>query len=161
MHLLRACVFMAASCLSSSFRPASVRVLRAQRTPLATYSRVVDSDAEAFERITLARRATKHFERRAVPDEILKKVNYGTVRQILPLGPATQRYRTHFSTRRIPLEWFKCLRLRELILFVAPYWNTTASRFSRRDRAKPFHPYQLAACRRSVFFTKYQEPGSC
>ncbi|CAM9860003.1 unnamed protein product [Pylaiella littoralis] len=35
---------------------------------------VVDGDAEAFERITLARRATKHFDRRAVPDDVLKKV---------------------------------------------------------------------------------------
>ncbi|CAN0403000.1 unnamed protein product, partial [Ectocarpus fasciculatus] len=34
-----------------------------------------DSDAEAFERVTLARRSTQHFDRRRpVPDDVLKKV---------------------------------------------------------------------------------------
>ena len=77
MRLLRICTFLAVSGFSSSFKPNVIRATRpaAPKALLATTTpAVVDSDAEAFERITLARRATKHFERRAVPDELLKKV---------------------------------------------------------------------------------------
>lgn len=66
--------------LSAAFLPAAV-LPQAARTAAAgsaalraTTPTVVEGDAEAFERITLARRATKHFDRRAVPDDVLKKV---------------------------------------------------------------------------------------
>lgn len=49
---------------------------------LAMTTKVADSDADAFQRITLARRATKHFEQRAVPDEILKKVSCARLRDL-------------------------------------------------------------------------------
>lgn len=76
MRLLRACImFLAISGFSSSFKPAFIKATRPVSKALqATTTPVIDSDAEAFERITLARRSTKHFERRAVPDELLKKV---------------------------------------------------------------------------------------
>eukprot|EP00752_Nemacystus_decipiens_P012639 g11194.t1 len=78
MHLLRAGVFLSLSGISTSFLPAAVQPPAGMRTATprlkATSPTVVDSDAEAFERITLARRATKHFDRRAVPEDVLKKV---------------------------------------------------------------------------------------
>ena len=68
-------MLLAISGFSSSFKPACIIATRSVSKALqATTTPVVDSDAEAFERITLARRSTKHFERRAVPDELLKKV---------------------------------------------------------------------------------------
>lgn len=76
MRLLRASVLLGVSGLASSFRTAAVKgPTSAPKALLAVTPTVADSDAEAFKRITLARRATKHFERRAVPDEVLKKVS--------------------------------------------------------------------------------------
>lgn len=64
--------------VSTSFLPAAVQApsstRAAPRRLQATTPTVADSDAEAFQRITLARRATKHFDRRAVPEDLLKKV---------------------------------------------------------------------------------------
>lgn len=78
MQLLRACVFLSLSGVSTSFLPAAVQPPSSARAApqrlQATTPAVVGSDAEAFERITLARRATKHFDRRAVPEDVLKKV---------------------------------------------------------------------------------------
>lgn len=75
MHVLRACVLLAISAVSSSFTPGGIVAPRAALTePPAMVAKVSEGDAETFERITLARRATKLFERRAVPDDVLKKV---------------------------------------------------------------------------------------
>ncbi|CAM9092527.1 unnamed protein product [Ascophyllum nodosum] len=77
MILSRVWVLLSALGVSCSFEPAVARGLRlAPARPLAKVPKVGvrDSDAGAFERITLARRATKRFERRPVPDVVLKKV---------------------------------------------------------------------------------------
>lgn len=49
--------------------------LHRSSTSSASASGVVEGDAEAFERITLARHSTKNFQAREVPDEVLKKVS--------------------------------------------------------------------------------------
>lgn len=78
MNLLRAAVLLSLSGVSNSFLRTAVQAPGSPRAApqrlQATTPTVVDSDAEAFERITLARRATKHFDRRGVPEDVLKKV---------------------------------------------------------------------------------------
>lgn len=90
--VIRACVFLSIPGYSSSYftppaaasprasgpragpptgLPQASTAAAAAVAPLAA----ADSDAEAFERVTLARRSTKHFDRRRpVPDDVLKKV---------------------------------------------------------------------------------------
>ncbi|CBJ49232.1 nitroreductase-like protein [Ectocarpus siliculosus] len=91
--VIRACVFLSIPGYSSSyFTPPAAAAPRAsgpragpptglpQASTAAAAAAVAplaaaDSDAEAFERVTLARRSTKHFDRRRpVPDDVLKKV---------------------------------------------------------------------------------------
>lgn len=63
--------------LSNSFSPDIIGRPRASLVgPLAMPKKVevLISDADAFERVTLARRATKRFEPRRVPDDLLRKV---------------------------------------------------------------------------------------
>jgi len=79
MRFLRACLYSSIVRLSAAFLPAAVqppatRTAAGAAALRAATPTVVEGDAEAFERITLARRATKHFDRRAVPDDVLKKV---------------------------------------------------------------------------------------
>lgn len=79
MHFLGGCVFLAICCVASCFRPAAIRPRGPLVKALTATARVVDGDADAFERITLARRATKHFDGREVPDEVLKKVRLSSL----------------------------------------------------------------------------------
>ncbi|CAM9593041.1 unnamed protein product [Ectocarpus fasciculatus] len=92
--VIRACAFLSIPGFSSSYftppatavavgRASGSRARATRELPQASTAAAAavaplaaaDSDAEAFERVTLARRSTKHFDRRRpVPDDVLKKV---------------------------------------------------------------------------------------
>lgn len=77
MYAFQAWVLLSLVRLSNSFSPDIIGRPRASPMgplPMTKKVEVLESDADAFERITLARRATKRFEPRSVPDDLLRKV---------------------------------------------------------------------------------------
>lgn len=73
-NILRVFIFVAVCFLGHSFKPTGIRTAKVSSGALATRATIMEGDSEAFERITLARCATKFFDKKQVPEDILKQV---------------------------------------------------------------------------------------
>lgn len=73
-NILRALIFVAICCLGHAFKSVGVRTAKVASGTLVAKAVVMEGDSEAFERITLARCATKFFDEKPVPEDVLKQV---------------------------------------------------------------------------------------